>query len=206
MGLFDGIAKASSTQGRRPWISRPGVTLVKLDRVGAGENQDKLPFVHFDMTVLHTMSRMGVGKKVLEYNAKQEANDAPEKAVAITPHEKGDLVAHRVAVKSGKMKDTYISNIKNMCESAFEELGIDSSEWEDGDWDSAIFDKEEGIASGDGTLTAGTLLVVQTEARIGKDSGNPYFVNTYSPGGEVAAELVKEGTLDASILGEDDEE
>jgi len=186
MGLFSGLSKASATEGRHPFISKTGVTVVEVLRHRAGQNREKVPFFSADLEIVEVVAETPLPASVIAYNEKAVQNPVPEGA-----HQVGEKVTFYIKVASPQI-DSKLGNIKNHAEAVFDSLNADLDspkaegwiaydEYDDDDWEKAIMDPDEGLASGEGDLCEGMKLVMSVEARIGVKSGNPYTVATFSP-------------------------
>ncbi len=174
--IFSQLKAASSTEGRNPFISKTGVTVDELLRIRAGETREGDPFFAADLKVSEVLSETPLPSAVVAYNEKSSA----DKRVPEGPHQAGESVTFYV-----KLTNPYVTNklgnVKNFCEAVFDSLGIDDyHEWDAEQWESAIMDKEDGLAAGDGTDAAGAKLIRSSEARISKKD-SPYVVSTFAP-------------------------
>lgn len=208
MGIFGGIGKASRNGGRYPWISRPGVTLCQVKRAKAGTNRNSQPFGQLDLEVIAVLGEC-VGSDIENWNAVN-----PEEAMRLDPHSPGSLVANRVAVKPGDLRETHLGEVKDMFVSTMESLadgdmealatafGIEliDGEFDDDGFDMLVFDGDNGLAAGDGTNAAGALVVVTSDPRVTRNGAGSYIVNSFANGNDVARELVSEGKLDAKYI------
>ena len=178
MSIFKSLKAAASTEGRNPFINRTGVSIDKVLRVRAGQSRDGDPFFAVDLEVVEVLSEPPLPSAVVAYNEKAESG----KEVPAGAHQPGEKMTFYVKITNPFIENK-LGNVKNCCEAIFDALGIDDyDDWDEDEWEKAIMDKDEGLAAGDGTDAAGTLLIRSSEARIGVKSGNPYVVSTFAPG------------------------
>lgn len=195
-GFFKGLAKATATGARAPFISRVGTVLYRVIRVNAGENRTGEPYWHMDVEAVHKLADGVIPDTV------QKMNIAAEKAgkdpiLLEGAHEAGERVAWRVKV-SGENRDSQLGNILNAAQALCESLEVDYDSYDDDDWDTAIFDEESGLA-GESQPCSGIFLVGTTDARVSKKD-TVYTVTTWSPGDDVAMDLVDKGHLPEDIF------
>lgn len=202
-GFFRGLAKASSTSSRAPFISRPGTTLYRVKRLSAGVNRTDDAYFHLDVTGIHKIADGALPEPIRKMNAAAVAAGAHDRVVDATGHGKGESLSWRVRVH-GEWKELQLGNIKNCAEAILEALGVDDhADYEDEEWDDAIFG-DEGIA-GEDQPAAGILLVGTTDARISK-KGDVFTTTTWTPGDDLARDLIAKGVLTAADCGFGDDE
>lgn len=200
-GFFSGLAQASATGARAPFVNRAGVHLIRLKRVDAGANRSNMPYFHVDLKVEHKISDGTISDEVMQLSDAAVRAGKPA-LVHLGGHEAGESLAWRVKVH-GEWVELQLGNVKNFCEAVIEGLGLEVPEFEDEDeagqfWDDLIFDDADGIAS-EAQPAAGLLLVMTSEIRPTK-KGGVIVVCTFTAGEDVAADLVAKGVLDESIL------
>lgn len=203
-GFFRGLAKASSTQSRAPFLSRPGTILVRVLRISAGVNRTDDAYFHVDVEVIHKLAAGTLPDEIRKMNTAAVAAGTPDKVVDAAGHEKGEKLAWRVRVH-GEWKEIQLGNIKNMVEAILTSLGEDSfEEWGDEEWEAAIFDETNGV-SGPEQPARGLLLIGTTDARVTK-KGGVVMVTTWTPGEDVARDLIEQEVLTVEECGLDGSE
>ncbi len=195
------MAKAASTSSRAPFIGRPGTTLYMVTRVNAGVNRVDDAYFHVDVKGIHAISNGSMSEEIRKMNRAAEQAGAHDKVLDCTAHGKGEALSWRVRVH-GEWKELQLGNIKNCAEALMEALGADVPE-SDEEWDEAIFG-DEGIAGAE-QPAAGILLVGTTDARVSQ-KGQVFTTTTWSPGDDVARDLIEKGILSAAECGFADEE
>ena len=191
-GFFRGMADVSATAGRSPWISRPGTVLYRVRRISAGVNRVKEPYFHLDVEALHLLAGGTLPEEIRARNAAAERAGADAKVIDASGHQKGEKLAWRVRVH-GEWSEIHLANIKNAVEAILTALGEDYSEYDDDQWDTAVFGKD-GIA-GEDQPAAGLLLVGTTDARVSVKKGEVFTTTTWINGEDVALDLIESGVL-----------
>jgi len=185
MSIFDKLGSAQSTDGRNPFIAKPGTTIDSIVRIRAGETREGVEFFAADLRVEKVVSNATLSGEVVKYNA--DSARKPGEQVGVDPHQPGEEVTFYVKLAAPYL-DNKLGNVKNFCEAALdavnvelEAAGIEVFDYNsaDFDWAEAIMDPEKGMAANDGTAFAGQRLIRQTEPRISKNGGL-YFVSTFA--------------------------
>jgi hypothetical protein len=180
MSIFSQLAGASSTEGRNPFINRQGVTIDKVVRIRAGKTQQGEDFFAADLEVESIISEQGLSSNVQAVNEKLDA----DKRVPEGANQPGERVTFYVKLANPYI-DNKLGNVKNFVEALCDAMGMDPP-GSAGEWEEAIMDKEAGLASGDGTLAAGTRLIRSSEARANKARSGIYVVSTFAPAEDAA--------------------
>ena len=192
--IFGRLAKASSTEGRLPFISKGGVTLDEVLRIRAGETREEDPYFAVDLRCSGVISELPLSAKVQAYNTKMSDANMSSKMLAEGCHQPDDQYTSYVKIAKPNL-DVKLGNVKNMAEAVLEALGFPADDigtpgsegyeqgynnWDEAAWHEAILDKEQGLASGDGTLAKGIMLVRSSESRVNKNGDGGYIVSTFT--------------------------
>ncbi len=200
MSVWKKLKDASSTQGQVPFISKTGVTVDKLLRIGAGESREGTPFFKLELEVVEVVNEIALPSKVVLFNESAKR----DKQVPEGVHQPGEKVCFYVAIKPPFIENK-LNNVRNACEALFDALEVDYEDWDEDQWEAVVMGLPEvkkgkkdshaemrawlneeigddgGISGGDGMMLADTMLIRSSEARINKDKSGAYIVSTFAP-------------------------
>lgn len=196
--IFGSLANASATQGRNPFINRPGITVDEVTKVRAGYTQDGSPYFAVDLKIDSIIGTKAIATAVLAVNEDlQKDKQIPTDG---QPHAPGEEVTEYTKLINPHVQNK-LDNVRNFCEAVLDSLEVDYSEWGQNEWEAAILGSEDtdmkkwlvdtigddgGFGGGDGTLLKGLKLIRSSEARHNKNKNGVYVVSTFSPAGEEA--------------------